>query len=91
MKQILLGLLLAAPLSAAAQALTPDVMQRITTANALTRQDVALRNALAANGIDAIFPFLISIISVEPPLISRITVSSFFSSGASFKHSFTAM
>ena len=54
MKQILLGLLLAAPLSAAAQALTPDVMQRITTANALTRQDVALRNALAANGIDAI-------------------------------------
>ncbi len=54
MKQILLGILLAAPLSAAAQTLTPAVLQRISTNNALTRQDVALRNALAANGIDAI-------------------------------------
>lgn len=53
-KHLLLSLLLAAPLSAAAQSITPDVLQRISTAHPLTRQDAALRNALAANGIDAI-------------------------------------
>lgn len=54
MKHLLLSLLLAAPLTAAAQAITPEIMQRISSKNAMSRQDVALRNALAANGIDAI-------------------------------------
>lgn len=56
MKKIILSLLLAAPLAAAAQngAITPDVMARLQKANPVTVQDRALRNALAANSIDAL-------------------------------------
>ena len=56
MKNLLLTLLLAAPLAASAQngAITPDVMARLQKANPVTVQDRALRNALATNSIDAL-------------------------------------
>ncbi len=54
MKQILLSLLLAAPLTAAAQSITTQVMSDIQKAHPVTAQDRAVRNALAANGIDAL-------------------------------------
>lgn len=56
MKHILLSLLFAAPLGLAAQngAITSDVLQKIKNDHPTTVQDKALRNALAANSIDAL-------------------------------------
>lgn len=56
MKRFFFSLLLLAPMAMAAQtgAITADVLQQIQKAHPVTAADKAMRNALAANGIDAL-------------------------------------